>query len=113
MKIFALVGSALSASVPNNQQWQGTNIQGGKWSAQAGPAGVAYQESGFSLVASPSAVTADNVGISTYCVDGEAACDTQKTQYYNYVWDSANESLTATGVDNVSDLYKSSKLIPL
>ena len=106
MKIFALIGSALSASVPVNKQWQGTNVQGGKWSAQAGPAGVAYQESGFSLVASPSAVTADNVGISTYCVDGDDACDTQKTQYYNYVWNPDTETLSATGEDNVSDLYK-------
>ena len=80
MKVFALVGSALSASVPANQQWQGTNIQGDGWSAQAGPAGVSYQESGFSLIARPSAVIADNVGISTYCVDGEPACDTQKTE---------------------------------
>lgn len=102
MKIFALVGSALAATVPSAKQFQGTNKQGSKWSATVGPAGIQYQENGFSISASPSEVTADTIGISTYCPDNQPGCLTQLTEYFNYVWDSDNEVLSATGKDNVS-----------
>ena len=101
MKIFALAGTTLAATVPYAEQWQGVNVQGNAWSATVGPDGVAYQENGFSIVAKPGAVTTDSSGISTYCVEGQE-CDTQITAYQGYVWDSDNESLSATGLDNVS-----------
>merc|ERR1712048_736303 len=48
----------------------------------------------------PGPVTTDSSGISTYCVEGQE-CDTQITAYKDYVWDSDNESLSATGIDNL------------
>ena len=104
MKIFALVGSALAATVPSAKQWGGKNKQGGKWSASVNPDGVQYQENGFSLSAEAGDVTADTVGLSTYCPDDQEGCMTQQTQYHDYVWDSVAEVLSATGVDNVSKI---------
>ena len=110
MKIFALLGSVFAASRPSNEQWQGVNLQGNKWSASVGPRGVQYQENGLRISGQPSEVTADNTGVSTYCVDGLNFCSTQLTTYQNYVWVPATESLTATGQDAVSISYSSCEI---
>ena len=107
MKIFALLGSVFAASRPSNEQWQGVNLQGNKWSASVGPRGVQYQENGFRLSGQPSDVTTDNTGVSTYCMNGN--CQTQLTTYQDYVWDSQSESLSATGQDSVRISYSYSE----
>ena len=94
MKIFGLLFFASEALNP--VQLQGLTDQGTPFTAEKGPAGLAYQEGGESLVASPGTRTDFAVGFQTYCIEGNE-CYTAMTQFTDYKFDGV--SLSASGKD--------------